>query len=56
MNVSETIASAAIEVDAKDEQTRAFYAKYGFKSLTDDRLHMYLPMATARDLMRQQSG
>ncbi len=56
VNVSETIASAAIEVDAKDEQTRAFYAKYGFKSLTDDRLHMYLPMATARDLMRQQSG
>ena len=56
MKVSETIASAAIEVDAKDEQSRALYAKYGFESLTDDRLHMYLPMATARELVRQQSG
>ncbi len=47
---SETIASAAIEVDAKDDRARAFYAKYGFESLTDDRLHMYLPMAVARGL------
>ena len=56
VKVSETIASAAIEVDAKDEQSRAFYAKYGFESLTDDRLHMYLPMATARELVQQQGG
>jgi hypothetical protein len=54
--LSETIASAAIELDAKDEQSRAFYGKYGFESLTNDRLHMYLPMATARELVRQQSG
>lgn len=56
VNVSETIASAAIEVDAKDEQSRALYAKYGFESLTDDRLHMYLPMATARELVQQHGG
>lgn len=49
--ISETIASAAIEVDAKDDQSRSFYAKFGFESLTDDRLHMYLPMATARELV-----
>ena len=55
VKVSETIASAAIEVDAKDEASRSFYAKYGFESLTDDRLHMYLPMATARELV-EQSG
>ncbi len=51
VEISETIASAAIEVDAKDEPSRSFYAKYGFESLTDDRLHMYLPMATARELI-----
>lgn len=53
VRVSEAIASAAIEVDAKDEASRSFYAKYGFVSLTDDRLHMYLPMATARALLEQ---
>lgn len=47
-----TVAAAVIEVDAKDEAARRFYAKYGFESLPDDRLHMYLPMATARGLFR----
>lgn len=55
VEMSETIGSAAIEVDAKDEASRSFYAKYGFEGLTDDRLHMYLPMATARELI-EQSG
>ena len=48
---AESIASAVIEVDAKDEGARAFYARYGFKSLIDDRLHLYLPMETARALV-----
>jgi predicted GNAT family N-acyltransferase len=55
VKASETIASAAIEVDAKYEPSRAFYARYGFESLTDDRLHMYLPMATAHELVRQRN-
>ena len=37
-----------IEVDVKDETARSFYARFGFRSLTDDRLHMFLPMETAR--------
>lgn len=45
---AETIASAVIEVDAKDDTARAFYARFGFRSLTDDRLHMFLSMETAR--------
>lgn len=45
---AESIASAVIEVDAKDDVARAFYSRFGFRSLTDDRLHMYLPMETAR--------
>jgi predicted GNAT family N-acyltransferase len=51
VETSEAIVSAAIEVDAKDESARAFYSKYGFASLTDDALHMYLPMQTARELI-----
>lgn len=55
VEVSSTIASAVIEVDAKDEASQSFYAKYGFRSLPDDALHMYLPIATARELI-EQSG
>lgn len=53
---SETVAAAAIEVDAKDEASREFYARYGFESLMDDRLHMYLPMTTARELVERGVG
>lgn len=48
---AESIASAVIEVDAKDDAARAFYAKFGFRSLVDDQLHMYLPMETARQAL-----
>jgi predicted GNAT family N-acyltransferase len=34
----------AVVVDALDESARNFYLKYGFEELTDDRLHLYLPM------------
>ncbi len=50
---SRTIASAVIEVDAMDVASQSFYAKYGFQSLPDDPLHMYLPMATATELIEQ---
>ena len=36
------------EVDAKDDTARSFYARFGFRSLTDDRLHMFLSMETVR--------
>lgn len=50
---AESIASAVIEVDAKDDLARAFYPRFGFRSLTDDRLHMYLPMETARQVVEK---
>lgn len=34
----------AVVVDALDQTARSFYLKYGFNSLTDDHLHLYLPM------------
>jgi GNAT superfamily N-acetyltransferase len=48
---AESIASAVIEVDAKDDTARSFYARFGFRSLTDDRLHMFLSMETARQVI-----
>jgi predicted GNAT family N-acyltransferase len=34
----------AVVVDAFDKSARNFYLKYGFNELTDDRLHLYLPL------------
>ena len=34
----------AVVVEALDESARSFYLKYGFNELTDDQLHLYLPM------------
>jgi GNAT superfamily N-acetyltransferase len=45
---AKTIASAVIEVDAKDDAARPFYARFGFRRLADDPLHLYLPMESAR--------
>ena len=39
------------EVVAKTAAAAAFYAKYGFKSLTDDTLHLYLSMKVVRRLL-----
>jgi hypothetical protein len=40
------IGSLAVIVDAKDEGSRRFYARYGFLSFPDTANRMYLPMKT----------
>ena len=40
----------AVVVDAIDEAARSFYLKYGFAELTDDHLHLYLPMKAIEKL------
>lgn len=46
--LSKSIGAAAIEVVAKDPAARAFYSKYGFSSLLDGELHMYISMRIVR--------
>lgn len=41
-HLAERLGIQAVEVDAIDDDARAFYLKYGFVSLRDDRLHMYM--------------
>jgi GNAT superfamily N-acetyltransferase len=53
--VAEEIGIVAIEVWAKTDAARAFYETYGFRSLRDDRLHMYLSLETARRLIDEES-
>ncbi len=36
----------AVEVNAIDEQAKAFYEKYGFVPLLDNEFHLFLPIAT----------
>lgn len=48
---AEVVGMFAVEVVAKHERAREFYLKYGFLPLADDRLNLYLPMATVRALL-----
>jgi ribosomal protein S18 acetylase RimI-like enzyme len=48
LRAAETVGAFAVEVVAKNDAARAFYAKFGFASLEDDRLHLYLPLKTVR--------
>lgn len=44
-SLASDVAWAALLVDAKDEAARSFYLHFGFESLVDDPLHLYLPRA-----------
>lgn len=50
LRVSQVVGIFAVEVRAKHERARKFYARYGFVSLKDDPLHMYLPMSDVEAL------
>ncbi len=46
--VENEIGVYAVEVLAKTDAARSFYVRYGFRSLSDDTLHMYISMRTVR--------
>jgi GNAT superfamily N-acetyltransferase len=48
------IGAYALIVDAKDERARAFYAANGFASLPDEARRMFLPMATALQVLESE--
>lgn len=43
---SRHIASAAVVVDAKDDNAVAFYSRYGFHQFPDQKDRLFLPMQT----------
>lgn len=49
-HIAEVIGVRAVEVDALDEKARNFYSRFGFLSLQDDPLHLFLPMHEIRQL------
>jgi GNAT superfamily N-acetyltransferase len=51
--ISRTVGVYAVDLWSKDEEARSFYIKYGFLELQDDRLHLYLPLATVAQMFAQ---
>lgn len=51
VSVAEKIGVYTLAVDALNEEAFAFYLRYGFKSLLDDQLHLYLPLKTIKKLL-----
>lgn len=49
-NLATKLGIRAVEVDALDARATQFYRKYGFMSLVDDPLHLFLPMNLIRQL------
>ncbi len=49
-NLATKIGIRAVEVDALNARATQFYHKYGFMSLVDDPLHLFLPMNLIRQL------
>ena len=49
--ISSDLGICGMEVNALDDRARAFYLKYGFTELADDKLHLYLPMSLIQQLV-----
>lgn len=49
-DTADSIGIHAVTVDALNASARRFYEAHGFQSLRDDKLHLFLPMATIRKL------
>ena len=49
--VTSEIAAYAFIVDAKDEDAASFYAHHGFIAFTNHPLHMFIALATVKDLI-----
>jgi ribosomal protein S18 acetylase RimI-like enzyme len=47
--VDAIIGAVALLVDAKDEEAKRFYVKYGFLELPDRRLNLFLPIARVKE-------
>lgn len=52
LELADKLGIHAVEVDAIDQQAKAFYQKYGFVPLLDHELHLFLPVSTIRDALQ----
>jgi GNAT superfamily N-acetyltransferase len=52
-NTADSLGVHAVEVAAIDGTAKRFYEKYGFMTLLDDELHLFLSIATILDARKQ---
>lgn len=52
LTIEQTLGVYAVEVVAKTDLARSFYGKYGFRSLLDNPLHMYLSIKAVKEAFR----
>jgi GNAT superfamily N-acetyltransferase len=48
--VADELGIYAVAVEALSDRAKSFYMRFGFRALTDDRLHLYLPIKVVRRL------
>ena len=53
LGLAGTLGIHAVEVDAIDQQAKAFYEKYGFVPLLDNAFHLFLPIATIQSAIQR---
>jgi len=53
LEVSQKLGVFAVDIWSKDEVARKFYLKYGFLTLQDDPLHLYLPIGTVQQMFEK---
>jgi ribosomal protein S18 acetylase RimI-like enzyme len=53
LGLADKLGIHAVEVDAIDQQAKAFYEKYGFAPLLDNEFHLFLPIATVQAVIQR---
>lgn len=48
LTIADQIGIYAVDVTAKDDKSRSFYEHFGFTSLIDEPLHLFLSIKTAK--------
>ena len=56
LGMSKNIASAAVVVDAKDEQAHCFYSEFGFIAFPETVSRLFMPMETIEKLVAVPSS
>jgi ribosomal protein S18 acetylase RimI-like enzyme len=56
VRASREIAIAVIDVLAIDDSAKAFYLKYGFTPLVNEKQHLFLPIKTAQEVYEAMLG
>jgi len=55
VEIFNTAGGIGLFVDAKDQRAKAFYEHFGFVPMSSDDLELFLPVATIREVLAQES-